>query len=95
MSTHLTSHHRTTLTQIFQHPVSHNIEWRDVLSLLEAVASVTEGHDGKYLVVLGSETETFEVPRNKDIDSQQVVDLRRMLANGGYGPEVEDSTDKA
>jgi len=86
-SEHLSSHHRNTLTAIFQHPVGHNIEWRAVLSLLQAVATVTEAHDGKYLVVLGSETETFEVPRDKDIDAQQVVDLRRMLSAAGYGPE--------
>jgi hypothetical protein len=93
MPTHLTNHHRNTLVQIFQHPVSHNIEWRSVLSLLEAVATVTESHDGKYLVVLGTETETFEAPRDKDIDAQQVVDLRRMLANAGYGPEAGDASE--
>jgi hypothetical protein len=34
---HLNNHHRTTLRQIFQHPVSYNIEWHAVMSLLEAV----------------------------------------------------------
>ena len=33
-------HHRQTRLQTFQHPVSHNIEWHAVLSLLEAVGSV-------------------------------------------------------
>ena len=72
--------------QIFRHPVGHNIEWRDVLSLLEAVGSVEETHHGKFLVTLGGETEPFEPPRHKDIEAQQVVDLRRMLGNAGYGP---------
>jgi len=36
---HLSNHHRNTLRQIFQHPVSHNIEWQAVVSLLEAVGS--------------------------------------------------------
>ena len=89
-SVHLNNHHRNTLSQIHQHPVGHNIEWRAVLSLLEAVADVEEAHDGKLLVTLGAETEVFEPPRHKDIDTQQVVDLRRMLTNGGYGPEVVD-----
>jgi hypothetical protein len=60
------------------------------MSLLDVVASVEEQHDGKFLVTLGSETETLERPRNKDIDVQQVVDVRRMLRNAGYGSEVED-----
>lgn len=84
---HLSNHHRNTLRQIFQHPVSHNIEWNAVVSLLEAVGSVTEHHDGKIAVTLGSETEFLEPPRHKDIDTQLVVDLRRMLATAGYGPE--------
>jgi hypothetical protein len=84
---HLSNHHRTTLRQIFQHPLSHNIEWDAVMSLLEAVGSVTEHHDGKVAVNLGSDTEFFEAPRHKDIDAQTVVDLRRMLASAGYGPE--------
>ena len=80
----LNSHHRRTLEQILQHPVSHNIEWPAVLSLLEAVGSVNESHDGKYVVTIGTETETIERPRNKDIDTELVVDLRRMLRNAGY-----------
>ena len=77
---HLSSHHRETLLQIFQHPAGHNIEWRAVLSLLEAVASVEESHDGRFLVTLGPETETFERPRRKDIDA----------ATGGRpAPDVE------
>jgi hypothetical protein len=84
---HLNSHHRDTLAQIFAHPAGHNIEWHDVLSLLEAVASVKEAPHGRYLVTLGTEIETFDPPKHKDIDAQQVVDLRRMLKNAGFGPE--------
>ncbi len=54
---HLSNHHRTTLRQIFQHPAGHNIEWRAVLSLLEAVGSAEEQHGGKVAVTIGSETE--------------------------------------
>jgi hypothetical protein len=83
---HLTNHHRETLAKLFQHPAGHNIEWRAVLSLLEAVASVEETPHGRYIVSLGTETESFEPPKHKDIDAQQVVDLRRMLKNAGFAP---------
>ena len=89
---HLSSHHQNTLTQIFQHPVSHNIEWRAVLSLLQAIGSVEESHDGKYRLTLGPESEMFEFRGDKDVDTQQVVDLRRMLRNAGYGPETDTVT---
>jgi hypothetical protein len=87
---HLNSRHRDTLLQIFQHPTSHNIEWPDVLSLLEAVGSVEQRHDGKYVVTLGTESEFLTPPKHKDIDVQQVVDLRRMLTSAGYRAVVED-----
>jgi hypothetical protein len=64
-----------------------------VLSLLEAVASVEETHHGKFIVTLGDETETFEPPRHKDIDEQQVVDLRRMLKHAGYAPAAGNGAD--
>jgi len=86
----VSSHHRDTLEKILRHPAGHNIDWRDVLSLLVAVGAVEESHDGKYLVTLGGETETIEQPQHKDIDTQMVVDLRRMLRAAGYSEQVDD-----
>ena len=86
----LSSDHRDTLLQLFQHPTSHNIEWHAVLSLLQAAGSVEELHDGKFRVQLGTETEVLARPKHKDIDAQQVVDLRRMLTGAGYGRLVEE-----
>jgi hypothetical protein len=70
--------------------VSHNIEWRAVVSLLEAVGSIVEQHGGKFELTLGSETEFFDPPAGKDIDAQTVVDLRRMLSRAGYGVDAEE-----
>jgi hypothetical protein len=81
---HLANHHRTTLRQLFQHPVSHNIEWHAVVSLLEAVGSVAEHHNGKLAVTVGTQTEFMDPPAHKDISTQMVVDLRRLLAQAGY-----------
>lgn len=85
-NTHLSPRHRDTLEKIFAHPTSYNIEWRAIRSLLEQAGQVEERHDGKLVVTLGAETEVLEPPRHKDVDVQQVVDLRRMLSNAGYGP---------
>jgi hypothetical protein len=83
---HLNGHQRDTLAHIFRHPSGHNIEWHSVLSLLNAVATVEETHKGHIVVTLGDETETFE-PRHKDIDTEQLANLRRLLKKAGYGPE--------
>ena len=90
---HLSNHHRNTLRQLFQHPVSHNIEWHAIVSLLETVGSVAEQHGGKLAVTLGDETEFLDPPTHKDIDTQMVVDLRRMLTNAGFGVDDGSRTD--
>jgi hypothetical protein len=86
---HLNNRHRNTLRQIFQHPVSHNIEWRAVVSLLETVGSVVNHPDSQVAVTVGSQRAFFDHPAQKDIDAQMVVDLRRMLTAAGYGTEVK------
>ena len=83
---HLNGHHRETLALIFRHPTSHNIEWHSIISLLNAVGEVQETKQGHLVVTVDGETETFE-PRHKDIDSEQLANLRRLLKKAGYGPE--------
>ena len=85
-SPHLDNRHRNTLRQIFEHPVSHNIEWHAVLSLLEAVGTVDVRHGGKVAVKIGPEAAFLEPPVGKDIDAQMVVDLRHLLSKAGYAP---------
>ena len=87
---HLNTRQRDTLLQIFQHPTSHNIEWQAVLSLLEAAGSVELRHNGKYHVHVGGQYVVLVRPKHKDIDVQQVVDLRKMLTDAGYGAVVEE-----
>jgi hypothetical protein len=85
MAADLNNRHRDTLERIFSHPSSGNIEWRQVLSLLEAVGT-TEELNGRFKVTLGPEIEVLQPPRGKDIDQQMIVDLRRMLTNAGLAP---------
>ena len=83
MSADLDAEHRDTLEQIFNRPSSGNVEWRRVRSLLDAVGTVEEEHDGRLRVTLGGVTETFDRPHGKDVDVQMLVDLRRMLVGAG------------
>lgn len=81
---HLSGHHRDTLLQIFQEPTGHNVEWHDVMSLLGAIGSIEERHDDMFVFRIGPDTEVLKRSDGKDIDGQQLVDLRRMLAQAGY-----------
>jgi hypothetical protein len=50
-----------------------------VRSLLEAVGTVREQHNGKLEVSVGATTRVLQPPRGKDVDPDQIVDLRRLL----------------
>ncbi len=91
---HLNNHHRDTLVSIFHHPTSNNIEWKAVVSLLDVVGEVEETKDGRLRVLIGGEAQTFARPRNKDVDVQTIVDLRRMLTKAGYAAVAEKATDE-
>ena len=83
----LNSHQRDTLAHVFRHPSGHNVEWHSILSLLNAVGTVDETHKGNVQVTLGDNTETFDPSHSKDIDADQLANLRRFLRQAGYGPE--------
>jgi hypothetical protein len=86
LTTKLGADHRDTLEHIFARPSSSNVEWRRVVSLLEAIGTVTEEHNGKLKVTVGDETEVLDPPHGKDVDVQMLVDLRRMLRRAGISP---------
>lgn len=91
---HLNNHHRDTLVSIFQHPASHNINWKAVISLLSAVGTVEETPGGRLRIALGGEELVLTKPRHKEVDMQTVVDLRRMLTSSGYAPVAETAIDE-
>ena len=66
--------------------MSGNIEWRQVLSLLEAAGTTTQEPNGKVKVELGGETMVLQPPDDKDVGRQMIVDLRRLLTNAGLQP---------
>ena len=79
----LKSHHLVTAEKILNHPTSHNIEWHDTAALIVEIGAITEGDNGRYTVTIGDETQIFDRPRGKDLDVQQIVDLRKMLTATG------------
>ena len=91
---HLSGHHRDTLLQIFQEKTNHNVEWHDVASLLSAIGSIEQQHDDMFLFRIGQETEVLRRPGDKDIDGQQLVDLRRILTSAGYDTVAADLEDE-
>jgi hypothetical protein len=82
----LSNNHRDTLNKIFAHPVSHNVEWQDVIGLLGAVGDIEE-RTSNYAVTLGSETEVLHRHGSaKSLDADEVLSLRKLLASHGIEP---------
>ena len=86
----LSNHHQRTLSTLFEHPLPHNIEWPDVLALLRALGDVEQRGDGKIAVTIGGATRVFDPRREKDVDAEQIVNLRQLLSAAGFGPVQQD-----
>lgn len=86
MADALEHHHRDTLEKIFAHPASGNVEWRQVHSLLEAVGTVTDERNGKVKVSIAGRTVVLVPPREKDVDVETIVELRKLLTGAGLAP---------
>jgi hypothetical protein len=84
---HLNHQHARILQEFFAHPLPHNIEWNDVVSLFQHVGSVTERHDGKFEFQVGSAKVVFTKPHGKDLSADDVVALRRLLNDAGITPQ--------
>ena len=87
-TTHLNGHHRKTLAGIFRHPASHNVEWHDVLSLLNAVGDVTERHAGGFDVAIGADRFLLARPHGKDVAGDELRHLEAFLAKAGLSPDA-------
>src|SRR2546421_8860581 len=81
----LSNRHRDTIEHIFDRPSSGNVEWREVLSLLEAVGDVGEGPNGRDRGTVGGETGGVVPPHGKDADGRGVVGPQRLFRDGGPG----------
>jgi hypothetical protein len=88
MSEHLNNHHRNTLEELLDHQHTGNMHWREVRSLLEAVGTVEEAHNGKVKIHVGDTMLSIQDPGHHNIDKQLVVDLRKALTEAGYSAEA-------
>jgi hypothetical protein len=86
-SEHRAASHERTLEQLFQHPLAHNVEWRDVVRLLEAVGTLEVEHNGKMRVEINGQTTVLHRPQHKDLaDVEQLVEIRHFLERAGVKP---------
>ncbi len=80
--------HQRTLESIFTHPVSANIQWREIEALfVELGAEVSEREESRVAVVLFDEVKVFHRPHpSPHTDKGAVASVRRWLEQHGVKP---------
>ena len=82
--------HVSLIRTIFHDPISGNIHWREVESLLHHLgASVEPAHGSRYRVVLNGVEGFFHHPHNSNVlGRQDVKHLREYLAHARVTPSL-------
>jgi hypothetical protein len=79
-TTQLTGSHLRTYQAIFQHPVSHNLEWHDVYSLFRQLGRVEEEPNGNLKVTRNGQVLVLHPSRTKDVaETDELMALRHFL----------------
>jgi hypothetical protein len=89
---HMNHKHRATLLQIFTHPVSANIDPRDVKHVLEALgADISHGGHGHLMVKLNGHSHGFH-DAHHSMPKEEVTALRKFLEDAGVDPALDHVT---
>ncbi len=86
-NTPLSGHQRKTLAAILRHPAPHNVEWHDAIALLHHLGKVRERHGGGYDVTIGTDHIRLGQSHAKDLDGDDMRDLRDLLTKVGVTPD--------
>src|SRR6202011_4792077 len=86
MEPQLSGSHHKVYERLFQHPMPHNLQWREVWSMLNALtdAEAREEANGNLKVTRNGQTLTLHRPRGKDLaDKQELMQVRHFLERSG------------
>lgn len=81
----MSSKHRHTLESIYREPVSSNVQWREVESLLHHLgAEIEPSHGARFRIVLNRHEFFIHHPHHgNEFTKQEVKHLRECLAAAG------------
>lgn len=80
------------MARIFQHPISHNLSWRETVALFDSFGAVEHAHNGDLILVLGGEHQTFRPAHSSDLTPDDIMALRHFLARAGWKNGVTPAT---
>jgi hypothetical protein len=87
------SRHSSLLKAIFQEPVSANMHWREIESLLHHLgATIDPTHGARFRVVLnGTEFILHHPHHGNELTKQDIKQLRGHLAQAGISPSLHET----
>jgi hypothetical protein len=86
MESELSGPHQKTYQRLLQHPMPHNLQWREVWSMLGAMpgATAVEDDKGTLKVARNGQTMVLHRPRGKDLaDKKELLQVRHFLERSG------------
>jgi hypothetical protein len=86
MEAQLTGTHQKIYRRVLQHPMPHNLQWREVWSMLGAMsdANAVEDDSGNLKVTRNGQTMVLHRPRGKDLaDKKELLQVRHFLERSG------------
>jgi hypothetical protein len=84
---HVSGANRRTLEALFRHPSAHNLEWNDVVALIDKIGDVNRRTNNEFEFSVGGEVHFVRKPHTKDIEGTEVIKLRKFLAHVGWTSE--------
>lgn len=87
--------HQHILDAIFTNPLSGNIHWRDIESLLRHLGGVIEpAHGARLRITLNGVQGTLHRPHHSGVcEKHDIRHLREFLVQAGVGPASDDAGD--
>jgi hypothetical protein len=86
MESQLSGSHQKTYDRVFQHPMPHNLQWREVWSMLEAIpdANAVADDKGNLKASRNGQMLVLHRPRGKDLaDKKELMQVRHFLERSG------------
>jgi hypothetical protein len=83
------THHRA-LEKAFQHPLTHNLTWREVTHLFETIGSAEHQHNGDLMLRIGSDYLSLKPTHGKDLGATEVMDVRHLLVRAGWSNKATE-----
>lgn len=81
-------HHRKVLQALFAHPVSANIDFKEVVHVLEALGAEIDNKAGNRIgVKLNGHSAAFTHPHH-DLPKDEVAQIKKFLTQCGVDPEA-------